>query len=37
MDVNGSKMREFASNPKIELINGKFGFAWVRSNSSFSH
>ncbi len=37
MDVNGSKMRELASNPKVELINGKFGFAWVRSNSSFSH
>jgi len=33
--INGSKMRESTSNSKIELINGKFGFAWVRSNFSY--
>ena len=35
-DSNGSKVMEPKSNPNIELINDKFGFAWVRSNPYFS-
>ncbi len=34
---NGSEMTEPESNPTIELINDKFGFAWVRSTPYFSH
>ena len=36
-DSNGSIVMEPKSQPKIVLVNDHAGFAWVRSNSSFSH